>query len=179
MVGRRGLGHRSVGGLSRDHEDIEICVPRTDQKALRELVADWQSFTPKENRWVPLAAGELLEYPASMWQLRHSRDTPMPVEGMPSRWEFLLNEVDGDESIFALDARIRLPLHHIIVRSSMEIPVMAPEVVLLHKAFQQPRPKDDHDFLWVINRLSPPQRGWLATHLRHLKLDHRWLPKLA
>jgi putative redox protein len=167
-----------AGGVSREHEDVEICVPREDQAFLREFVPDWQSFSPKNGRWTPLKGGELLEPPEFMWQLRRTADTEVTVEGMPPRWEFLLNEVEAGEWVFPHDASIRLPLEQLVVPSPLGPPVMAPEIVLLHKAFQRPRPKDDHDFLWANDRFTTAQRAWLRGHLRRLLPEHRWLAKL-
>jgi putative redox protein len=169
-----------AGGASREHEDVEICVPREDQLFLRDFVPDWRSYTPKNNQWAPLADGELLEPPAFMWQLRRTADTEVTVEGMPPRWEFLLNEVHDGEWTFPRDPTVRLSLDRLVLPSTLGPPVMAPEAVLLHKAFHNPpRPKDDHDFLWANDRLTPPQRAWLRTHLARLLPDHPWLPKLA
>jgi hypothetical protein len=169
-----------AGGASREHEDIELAVPRRDQAALRALVADWRSYTPKLNRWAPMDDGEVLEPPRAMWQLRRTPGTRVPVDGMPPRWEFVLTEIEGGEWRFALDPSVRLPLERVVVRSPLGPPVASPEIVLLHKAFNDPpRPKDDHDFLWVRERLSEAQRGWLRAHLERLLPAHRWLPRLA
>ncbi len=59
-----------AGSPSREHEDVEICVLRSDQVTLKEYCAGWQSFTPVNDQWAAMAEGELLEFPRCMWQLR-------------------------------------------------------------------------------------------------------------
>jgi hypothetical protein len=166
-----------VGEVTREHEDIELCVPRQDQLGLRTLVADWRWYAPRDGKWAPFGEERMLESPSSMWQLRSP--TVLRDDDLPPRWEFLLTDVDGGEWVFERDKTIRLPLERVIVRSPLGPPVASPEIVLLHKAFNNPlRAKDEHDFLWVKDRVEPKRRAWLREHLRRLLPQHRWLPQL-
>ena len=173
-----------AGSKSRTHEDVEICVPRTDQARLQALVADWQWVTPKEGRWTPMAAGDLLQPPAFMWQLRRGPHTRERGDGMPARWEFLLTDVEDGCWVFPRDPSLRLPLDRVVIRSALGPPVVAPELVLLLKAFNrtpggtQPRPKDEHDFLWARERFTTDQRTWLRAQLERLSPGHRWIAAL-
>lgn len=168
------------GFATRDHEDVEIAVPRADQQGLKTLVADWQSLTPRDNHWAPMAPDEALQPPGYMWQLRRTAKTRHSVENMPPRWEFLLADVEENHWIFPHDPTLRLPLDRVIIPSPLGAPVAAPEVVLLLKAFHNPpRPKDKHDLLFARERFSAEQRTWLRTHLARLLPGHRWLPLLA
>jgi hypothetical protein len=123
-----------AGAPSREHEDVEICVLRQDQAALQAYCAGWHFFTPLSDQWAPMAVGELLEFPRSMWQLRSSPETPI-ADGMPPEFEFILNDVADGEWIFRHDPSIRVPFERVLGPSPLGLPVAAPELLLLHKAW--------------------------------------------
>jgi hypothetical protein len=162
-----------AGAPSREHEDIEICVMRHDQAALQAYCADWQFFTPVNDQWAPMAPGELLEFPRSMWQLRRSHEVPA-VHGMPPEFEFILNDVIDGQWIFRYDPEIQVPFERVFGPSPCGLPVTAPEILLLHKAWHIRRPKDEHDFQRVRARLSLAQRRWLRTQLARIRPTDPW-----
>ncbi len=166
-------------GPSREHEDIEICVPRSTQEAVHAHCAGWQPFTPVNDQWAPMAEGERLEAPQFMLQWRRAPATTTAVEGLPPEFEFLLNEVADGEWRFLREPAIRLLLARVAVPSPLGPLVTAPEVLLLHKAWFPHRPKDEHDFQRVRDRLSADQRAWLRLHLARLRPADPWLPQLA
>jgi hypothetical protein len=55
-----------------------------------------------------------------------------------------------------------------------------PELILLHKAVYQPRPKDDLDFQRILPHLSPAQQRCLRAHISAMHDDgHPWIARLA
>jgi hypothetical protein len=167
-----------AGGQSREHEDIEICVLRSDQGTARAYCAGWQPFTPVNERWAPLAGDEWLEAPRSMLQLQRAPETVMTVEGMPPTFEFILNDVADSQWIYTGEPSIRVPLDRVVVHSPLGLRVTAPEVLLLHKACSH-RPKDEHDFRRVRDRLGADQRAWLKRQIARIRPDDPWLPQLG
>jgi hypothetical protein len=168
-----------LGRKSREHEDIEIGVRRCDQAALHDLCAGWEWFTPVNDQWAPLPDGELLEHPRFMLQVRRVSTTSVSVHGMPPEFEFLLNEVEGDEWYFSRDRSIHLPLARVHGPSPLGVPVVAPEVLLLHKPQQRwRRPKDEHDFRILRAGMSAGQRAWLREQFERLRPDAPWLSQL-
>jgi hypothetical protein len=166
-----------AGEPSREHEDIEICVLRSDQVALQAYCAGWHFFTPVNDQWAPMADGELLEFPRTMWQLRRTPETQAP-DGMPTEFEFILNDVDDGEWQYQYNRDIHLPVDRIIDTSPLGLAVTAPEIVLLHKGWWTHRQKDDHDFLRVRHLLNATQRAWLHRELKSHQPDNPWLLEL-
>jgi hypothetical protein len=170
-----------AGGQSREHEDIEICVLRSDQRVVRAYCAGWQPFMPGESEsgWIVLAKDELLEAPRSMLQLWRTPETVVAIEGMPPTFEFILNDVADGQWFYTFEPSIRAPLNRVVVLSPLDLRVTAPEVLLLHKAWYPHRPKDEHDFRRVRARLSADQRAWLKRQIARIRPDDPWLPQLC
>lgn len=167
-----------AGGQSREHEHIEVCVLRGDQGAARTYCAGWCPFTPVDGHWSPLAEDDWLASPRSMLQLQRTPETVVTVEGMPPTFEFILNAITDDQWIYTGEPSIRAPFDRVIVPSPLGLRVAAPEVLLLHKACHH-RPKDEHDFRRVRDRLGPAQRAWLTQQIARLRPDDPWLPPLG
>ena len=85
---------------------------------------------------------------------------------------------DGDVWIYRRDERIRLPYRDVIERTDGGIPFARPELVLLFKAKQVVRPKDEADFEAVLPRLGSDRRQWLADALRLVHPGHPWSERL-
>jgi hypothetical protein len=168
-----------LGSQSRDHEDIEICVARHDQGLIYSYCAAWDFLTPVNDQWAPLPTGTWLAVPQFMLQLQQTTHTQVTESGMPPTFEFLLNEVDGDQWKFYRNPDIQFPIACITDRSPWGMPVTRPELLLLHKAVYQPRPKDDLDFHRMLPHLTPAKRLWLHDAIASMHHDHPWITHLA
>ena len=168
-----------LGRQTREHEDIELCVLRTDQAAIYIYCPDWQYFTPINNDWAPIAVGTRLEPPQLMLQLQRTPQTHITTPDMPPTFEFLLNDSLAGEWIQDDEREVRLPLDQVYGTTTFGIPAAVPELVLLHKAWTVPRAKDDHDFEQIREQLRDDQRIWLTKHVRRTRPEHRWLPFLT
>jgi hypothetical protein len=177
-----------LGEASREHEDVEVCVLREDQGRLHAHLAEhggsWRFLTPVDERWAELPVGDRwLDPPRFMLRVQATPETRPNVAGLPPAFEFLVNDVDGGEWLFPLDRAIRVPLERVAVASALGLPVVAPEILLLLKAWNRRRAsvpnKDEHDFQRARPRMTPEQRGWLRKHLERLRPDDPWIPQLG
>jgi 2-phosphosulfolactate phosphatase len=165
-----------AGEPYRWHEDLEIGIDRRHQLALQQHLAGRQLFkaapTVKGKPWdhVPWEPGERLALP--IFQVL-ARD---PAGG-PEELEFFLNEVEDGEWCFRRDLSVRRSLDAAIMRGPGGIPILAPEVQLLHKA-RLLRPKDRRDFERVLPLMTEEQRAWLRAALSSQFPGHAWLDRL-
>ncbi len=58
------------------------------------------------------------------------------------------------------------------------IPILAPEIVLLHKAHEGGE-KDKADFQMALPHLSPSAKAWLARALEETMSEHPWTVQLG
>ena len=164
-----------LGGQRREHEDLEIAVPRERFGEVVEALAGFDFFVAGRDggrpRVWPLAeAGELLERFWQTWVREPDRGV--------WRLDVFRDESDGDTWICRRDDRIRLPYSELIERTDDGIPYARPEIVLLFKG-KHAQPKDDDDLAAVLPQLAPERRRWLVTALELVHPGHRWLEELT
>ena len=163
-----------LGRQTREHEDIELAVFRSDQDDLRQHLVGWNPtyIVPGEKaRERPWAMQESLDPPV------HEIHTRPPQRDLTDM-EFLLNETGGQDWIYRRDPRVRLPLEKAILRGEHGIPYLAPEIVLLYKAKHR-RDIDEQDFQAALPLLSDDRRRWLSAALNTAHPGHPWLAALA
>jgi hypothetical protein len=118
-----------------------------------------------------------------MLQVQAVPETRPTVAGLPPAFEFLINDVADGAWLFPLDRAVRVPLERVPVASPLGVSVVAPEILLLLKAWNRRRAsapnKDEHDFQRARPRMSLEQRGWLRAQLERLKPDDPWIPQLG
>lgn len=170
IAGGRGLD-LFVRQDTRAHNDVDVSILRRDQLAFRERLAKWDVQIAHAGTFVPWKRGEEIATPAhhEVW----ARETP---DG-PWKIELLLEESDGARWSYRRDSRIGLLLADLGKADERNIPFLRPEVTLLYKS-KSPRPIDETDFLYVLPRLDPAQRGWLFAAIYTLEPRHRWLDRL-
>lgn len=156
---------------TRAHADVDISVLRRDQLAFRDRLASWDVQIAHEGTLVPWKRGEQIETPARhvVWA-REKKDGPWQME-------LLLEESDDTRWSYRRDSRIGLLIADLGRADERNIPFLRPEVTLLYKS-KSPRPVDETDFLYVLPRLDPAQRGWLFAAIYTLDPRHRWLDRL-
>ena len=164
-----------LGEESREHEDLEIAVPRERFPEIAERLAGFELFVPD---------GDLTD-PGLVWPFAHApqeldRNHQTWVrEPATGRWllDVFREPSDGDTWIYRRDDRIRLPYSDVIERTDDGIPYARPEIVLLFKA-KRVRPKDEADLAAVLPSLEPTRRRWLAEALDLVHPEHPWLERL-
>ncbi|HEU0304713.1 MAG TPA: hypothetical protein VFR32_09035 [Gaiellaceae bacterium] len=144
-----------LGGQRREHEDLEIAVPRSRLDVFTSELDGYELHTISAHQtWVR-------ERGSGKWRL--------DIFSEPS---------EGDLWICRRDERIRLPYAEVVERTADGIPYGRPEIILLFKA-KRTRPKDEEDFAAVLPRLDSDRRRWLAGALTLAHPGHRWLPLLT
>lgn len=167
-----------AGEPSRYHHDLDVSVYRRDQLVLRERLIDrgWMPHVVRDGRYEPWPDGARLELPVCQvhaWRGGEFLDvlfseTRLGTDGI-ERWSWRRRpEVTRD-------------LQRVILPSSLGVPVLGPEVVLLFKSRSgggDPRRRDEADFDRVVERLEPEPRGWLRAALERHAPGHPWLGRL-
>ena len=158
-----------LGGTPRDHDDIEIALPR---KAFREIVTALPGF-----EWDVAGGGKV-------WSYAEAGDHP----GLHQTWcrepktgryrlDVFREPHDGNRWICRRDPSITMPYDELIGTTQSGIPYLIPEVVLLFKA-RHAREKDHDDFRRAAPHLTTASRTRLAEWLQRLYPDHPWTPAL-
>jgi hypothetical protein len=160
-----------LGGQRREHEDLEIAVPRDRFDRIVAALPGFEWFVAGNGIVTPMAdAAHLLESHHQTWVRE-------PETGV-WRLDVFREWSDGDTWICRRDERIRLPYTELIEWTDDGIPYARPEIVLLFKAKHADRPKDESDLAAVLPRLEPDRRRLLAELLEQVHPGHRWLAVL-
>jgi hypothetical protein len=164
----------SVGRQTREHEDIEIAISRTDFGTYRgfiaglgrfdlydagsgavRLLADGQEPNPENHQiW-------LCERDANVW-----------------RMDTFLEPGDASTWVSHRDPRIRVPTSEAVRHNADAIGYLAPALNLFTKA-KHARDKDNVDLALILPTLDPEERGWLAHAIGLAHPGHRWLPMIS
>ena len=165
-----------LGEERREHEDLEIAVPRVRFPEIAERLSAFELFIPDSDLTDPGLVWPFAQAPPEL-DGHHQTWVREPESG---RWllDVFREPSDGDVWIYRRDQRIRLPYRDVIERTDGGIPFARPELVLLFKAKQVVRPKDEADFQAVLPRLGSDRRRWLADALRLVHPGHPWLERL-
>jgi hypothetical protein len=162
------LGRTNRGG----HGDVEVAVFRDAQRSLHDYLylSDW-TFTARlggehETRW---DRREYLEPP--VFELRCDS-----ADG-DERLAFQLNERRGRQWKYRRLASISMPLDRAFRRGMLNVPVLAPEIVLLCKA-EAPRPQDLLDCRATVDHLDDASRDWLRAAIERAHPDSPFLQTL-
>ena len=165
-----------LGEERREHEDLEIAVPRERFSEIADTLAGFELFIPDSDLtdrrlvWPFAQAPDALDGHHQTWVWE-------PATG---RWrlDVFREPSDGDAWICRRDERIRLPYREVIEHTDDGIPYARPEIVLLFKAKRTVRPKDEADFAAVLPSLGPSRRRWLAEALALVHPGHPWLRRV-
>ena len=94
-------------------------------------------------------------------------------------WALQLNLLDsqGGRWLFRRNRQITLPISRLGRQSKIDVPYLAPQIVLLFKA-KNPRPRDVEDFDSLLPLLDRRAKEWLATSIGATYGDHPWRERL-
>ncbi|MBC1238249.1 nucleotidyltransferase domain-containing protein [Nostoc sp. 2RC] len=159
-----------IGDVTRVHKDIEIAIFRKDQSILQEYLFGWEFTKVVNGKMQPWNKDEWLELPIHEIHA-HSKNTFF------SELEILLDESSHNEWRFRRNFDIACPLSRIQLHSDINVPFLAPEIVLLYKA-KNPRSKDEDDFHRVRNLLDEERQVWLKQAIMVCHPGHHWLTEL-
>jgi hypothetical protein len=152
------------GHQSREHDDIEIAVPKGHFPLIRAALAEFDmEVVGSERRWP-------LDHPA--YAVMHQTWVREPETGI-YRLDIFREPHDGETWICRRDQTIRLGYDQIILTAANGVPFLAPEVVLLFKA-KHDRATDRMDLAGVLPLLGRRRRVWLAAALERVHPGHPW-----
>ncbi len=163
-----------LGKVTREHEDVDVAILKSDEKAFRSYMQDWEI-------WPGLGDNKLEDKPIRIDEaLSEERGVLWCRPSPADEWAFelLLNPTKGSEWVFKRDERIRKPLDRLGSVTDDGIPYLNPEIVLLFKA-KNNREKDQQDFETVIPMLGEDARRWLRHSIQIVHPDHPWLTALC
>jgi hypothetical protein len=154
------------GYQTRDHEDLEFTILRTDFGTFRSALAELEFHTagsgivtylpPYENPPANIAQIWCQDTAARRWRV------DMMIEpGTPETW------------IYKRDPEVFRPRADIVSTTQDGIPYLKPAAVLLFKARYR-RDKDETDFEKAVPKLTAQDRTWLKTCLDRTHPGHDW-----
>jgi len=158
------------GRQTREHEDLEFTVLRSDVPIFRERLKGMRFHAVGGGivRYLPSNQ----EPPEDIFQIwcediaaRCWRADMMIEPGMPETWAY------------KRDTRISALRSEMVARTADGIPYLRPVAILLFKA-KYCRTKDEVDFDNAVQRLTAPERVWLRDCLDLLHPGHAWSERL-
>lgn len=158
-----------LGRQTRDHEDLDIAILRSEQSIVRAHLVGWDLRLAHDGTLQPLTAARVDPHFHAVWCRRRSAD--------PWAFELLMNETVGREWLFRRDPSVRRPLARLGGVDHEGIPFMCPEIVLLFKAKHR-REVDEADFATAVPRLHTEQRRWLGEAIQAVHPGHEWVGRL-
>lgn len=159
----------ALGRQTREHEDVEIGVPREDFSALRAQLGDLEPLVAGDGRGWPCDSPAFDEHFQTWF-----RD---PVTGA-FHLDVFRDPHDDDVWICRRDESIRRPYAEILRATDDGVPYLAPECLLLFKA-KHSRPKDEADLAHLLPVLDPASRAWLADALARVHPGHPWIDRVS
>ena len=161
-----------LGGQRREHEDIEIAVPRDRFDEVAGALAGLELYVI-----VGPGLAEPLESAREKLASTHQTWVREPNTGV-WRLDVFREPSDGDTWICRRDESIRLPYSHVIEHTEDGIPYCRPEIVLLFKAKHSQLERNELDFADTLPHLDAARRAWLSKALARVHPGHEWLAAL-
>lgn len=157
----------TIGKVTREHHDVDICILREDLAEWREVWAEALWYKMVDNREVELADGEV---PAATVETLHVRDGD-------AEYELVLLETHGEDWVYGADTRVKMPVEEAFVSGTERLPLLNPAIALLFKS-KSIRDKDMKDFKAVVPYLSDFEAQWLLRALETVYGEHIWIDSL-
>ena len=157
------------GSVSREHEDVEIAVPKASFWAIREALPELEFVIVGAARKWSLSDDVAFAMTHQTW----GRD--------PATGDYVVDVFrephDGDVWICRRDRSIRMPYAELFQRNAEGLPYVIPEVVLLFKA-KLARAKDEQDLEGVLPLLSASSKAWLRDAMERVHPGHPWSTRI-
>jgi hypothetical protein len=156
----------NIGHQTREHQDVEIAIPRSDQMLIRD-------YLPTETQWFYAKDSEL-----HLWNEDVALKLPVHeihatlLSGM--KIEILLNEFSSGEWIYRRNFEVKRSLDFFSQDAPPRLPA---EVLLLYKA-QHGREKDQQDFKSLLPLMNSEQKDWLKQSLLKAHPEHEWIKQI-
>jgi len=155
----------------RDHEDLEIAVPRDAVDALRLWLHEFHLWDTHEGGLRFLAPDSVVPDDHEQLWMRLDGASPWLLD-------LMLTPVTGDHWHYKRDLRVWRPIDEVIRFGPDSVPYQRPEVTLLYKARRRAE-KDEADFVAVVPLLPAADRAWLRDAIALTEPpDHPWVTRL-
>ncbi|OBZ94388.1 amino acid transporter [Pararhizobium polonicum] len=158
------------GQQTRDHEDLEFTILRTDLGVFRQALYGLDFYTAGNGIVEFLPAGT--EPSAAIWQIwcldiadRRWRVDMMIEPGTPQTWAY------------KRDPRLTRSRADMVDVTPDGLAYLKPAGVLLFKAKHR-RAKDEIDFANALPKLARSERAWLKACLERVHPGHDWIGML-
>jgi hypothetical protein len=157
-----------VGGIGREHDDIEIGVPG---EGFGEVADAFPSF-----EWDVVGAGQIWPFPKEA--ANHYQTWLREPSTGRYRLDVFREPHCGDRWVCRRRVSITLPYDELILRTADGIPYVIPEIALLFKA-KELREKDEADFRRVLPAMDGSRRSRLSEWVSQVHPGHPWLERLS
>jgi len=159
---------------TRDHKDLDLTIKRIDQLQMQDFLLSngWTLKKVESGKLYDWEQGDYLKLPVHNVWCSHPDFSAHYVE-------VLFSEVDEMHYKFRCNQNIQLPIARAFISSPSNIPILAPEIILLFKAkTSDDNPDYQHDFEVTLPVLATAQREWLSQAIRNVSGNHNWLNSL-
>jgi hypothetical protein len=155
-----------VGHRTREHEDIDVSILRSEAIRLPPIFPGWNLHLAHAGTLTPCDGRPIGPPFNSLWCRRHDAD--------PWSLQIMLEDGTRERWVCRRFPELSLPTAEVVWHTPDGLPFMAPHVQLFMKA-KDHRPKDDADFALVSPLLSPDHAVWLTSALTRFHPGHPWL----
>ncbi len=165
-----------MGGVTRDHHDVDLAIARADQRAAYAHITDrtWSKIVPHPEGLIDM--GTVAPWDGTRLSLPTHQILADDDDG--HRIEFLLSEIGPIEWRSRRNLEVTMPMSTMALTSDDDIRYLAPEIVLLYKASLM-REWDEADFETALPELFLGQRHWLFHALDQEQPGHPWMERLG
>ncbi|RPK04770.1 nucleotidyltransferase domain-containing protein [Priestia endophytica] len=159
-----------IGNITRDHEDIDICIFREHALEVLSYFSEWTIYVaiPGEGRLELCQTLKDLDPPRYGLHLHRDQDFI----------EILLTDRSGEDVLFRKNHRISMNYKQFVQEDSLGRKYVAPEWQLLFKA-KEGRLKDEEDFKACLPFMRNEQRLWLSSALQKQYPSCSWIKQLT
>lgn len=154
-----------IGRITREHEDLEVAIPRACFGAWRAALSAYRLYDVGVGRVRELGPAAVPDPANHQVWLR---------DGDVWRMDTFLESGDARTWVCHRDARIRVPFDDAVTHNPEGLPYLRPQFVLMGKAKHR-RPKDEADLVTLLPTLDLAARRWLAAALSTVHPGHPWI----
>ena len=183
-----------VGRKTRPHKDLDVAAYWEDRDKLIQYMLDdgWDVYEPcgkphlhkinnvnnqmriQDNIWCTKLSNKtykFTEQEKDMYAVKYDECEQTKLDYI----EFLFKTIKDGDFLYKRNHDIKLRLEKAILTAN-DIPILAPEMVLLYKSTAANETEYQMDFDNTLSELSKEQKAWLKNSLSIMFPDgHKWL----
>lgn len=163
-----------LGYKSREHEDLDFVVKRSDQLSFQNILNAWDlqaADPPGTDSLLPWIKNHYYELPVHNIWCRKNEKSPWDLE-------ILFSEFENEQWVYRRNQSIRGPIDSFHWTTEDGMKVLRPEIQLLYK-FRSKRPKDFQDLHNCLQKFTLEQKQCLKDWIfLDSGLDHPWIEEI-